>query len=307
MNDDLKSLQQQLAKLTENVNRLAGDAPEPTFGEFLEKYQRQKMADFTLRESTRNAFADQAKHLARGFGHRKLKEIGNIVWLEWVSASRADPAMRVTRFFNARKTLIEVLHAAREEGLLERAPKLEIVDARKPIGRALSDAEIFRILHHTRKPMFRLFFFALAKMGCRPKEVLQWEWEMFRWGEPGKTWIAVPARITKTDRDRLVPVNPALSRRLYDLYRDGNGSKFVWPHRGGAEQFQTSYHGAWRTACRHAGVDAMPYDLRRTFITRAVARGMPAAFVARCLDTSVKMIEAFYLKQDETLMEKIMA
>lgn len=307
MTEDLKNLQRQLAKITEGINKLAGDAPEPTFGEYLEQYRKRKAADFTLRLSTKAAFEDQTKHLASAFGARKLKDVNNAIWLEWVAQMRGDPTKRVTRFFNARKALIEIMRSAREDGVIEKAPKFEVVDERRSIGRALSEREIFGILRNTRGKMFRFFFFTLYKMGCRPMEILQWEWSMFRWNEPGQTWLAVPARISKNDRERLVPINPAVSRRLFRVWQNGNGSIFVFPHPKDSTRFQSSYHGAWRTATRKARVDAMPYDLRRTFITRAVARGMPAAFVARCLDTSVGMIEKFYLKQDEKLMMEIMS
>jgi integrase len=83
-------------------------------------------------------------------------------------------------------------------------------------------------------------------------------------------------------------------------------SPFVFPHRKDAGQPQLSYHGAWRTACKKAGVaKCVPYDYRRTFITDKMEKNEPGVFVAKFLDTSMQQIEKTYAKAQKLTMEGI--
>lgn len=306
-------LQRQIARISASISLVAGDRRTPTFGEYASTYLDNKLANPTLRETTKRSFYQQVKcHLIPTFGAIPLDKLGNMEFLKWVVEKRdaaetlpAGPG-RMTRFFNARKYLIEVLGAAKEDGLIEKLPKIDNPDVPRNVGRALETKEILGIIRHTKKRLFRFFFYTLWKMGCRPREILKWEWSMIRWEGPNKAWIDIPARISKTVRSRSIPINPSVAKRLYQIYkRGGNGSKYVFPNVKDASKPQLSYHGAWATACKKAAVKAMPYDLRRTFITRHAAEGSPMIYVAKFLDTSTKMIEAVYAKSQATVMEAI--
>lgn len=302
-NDDIKQLQRLIDQLSGKVNRLTGDRRTLLFKEFAAEYLAAKLANPSLRQSTKNAFANQVKtHLGPAFGELPLDRIKNGEWINFVTDMRERK--RVGRFFNARKVLIEVLSAAKNEGHIEKMPKFDNPDAPKDVGRALEEAEILRILWSARRP-FRFIFYTMWKMGCRPREILRWEWSMFRWNEPSKTWIDVPARISKTDRSRSIPLNPGVSRRLWARHRRKNGSDFVFPSRDNPRRPQMTYASAWSTACRRAKVSAVPYDLRRTFITRCAGEGLPLLYVAKILDTSTKLIESTYAKTQMETMEGI--
>lgn len=309
MNEELvRNIQRQIGNLTDALSKLTGEQTAPLFADYARGYLGKKLLRPTLRQSTKNAFGDQVRiHLIPQFGQRPIDKVTNTEWLEWIAKERTKTeGRRVTRFFNARKALVEILRASEADGHIERLPKLDDPDAPRNVGRALDDFEVYKILRHTRRPYFRLFFYTLARMGCRPREILQWEWSMITWGEPGKTWIEVPARITKTNRTRRIPINPDVSARLYDLWRDEPASRFVFPHRHDPNRYQTSYHGAWRTACRHGRVaKCVPYDLRRTFITKRAAKNKAPIYVAKVLDTSVKMMETVYTKAQADVMEDI--
>ncbi len=130
---------------------------------------------------------------------------------------------------------------------------------------------------------------------------------MIQWREPGKAWIEIPARISKTDRTRSIPINPDVAAILWHRKERGNGSKFVFPARGNSSQPQLSYQAAFVTACSRAGVkDAVVYDFRRTAITRWAAKGMPLLYIAKILDTSVGLIEKVYAKGQADVMEDIL-
>lgn len=295
-----KDLQRLAERLQRNISRMGGARGKFPFRLFATTYCLTKLENPTLRSSTKRAFENQLKnHLIPAFGEMELEKITNAVWLKWVIKTKA-----ITRFFNARKVLIEILTAAKEEGHLEKVPKFDNPDPPSNVGRSLEDREIIAILWRARRP-FRFIFYAFWKMGCRPREILQWEWSMITWGEPGHTWIEIPARISKTTRARKIPLNPQVSHFLFLRLKRGGVSKFVFPARGSLKKPQMSYHSAWAGACQRARVKAVVYDLRRTFITRCAADGKPLIYVAKALDTSTKMIESVYAKAQVDVMEGI--
>lgn len=301
-----------MATMAETMRLISGERRTPTFGEFAKGYLEEKLANPTLRDTTKRSFYQQVdKHLIPTFGAIPIDKISNVDFLKWVVSKREDAESlkpgrgRMTRFFNARKYLIEILGAAKELGHIQRLPKLDNPDTPRSVGRALAPREVLKILRHTKKRLFRFFFYVLWKMGCRPREILKWEWSMLRFSEPGKTWIDIPARISKTVRSRSIPINPQVSRRLAAMYKRSNGGKYVFPNVKDPRKPQLSYHGAWATACKKAMIKAMPYDLRRTFITERAASGKPMIYVAKALDTSTKMIEAVYAKSQADIMEAI--
>lgn len=304
MSDQLKDLQRQIAKLNESMSRLAGEQEAIRFESFAQEYLKRKLLNPTLRRATKESFRNQVqKHLIPAFGGLELRQITNAVFLQWVTQKRAS--VPNYRFFNGRKSLIETLTAAVAEGHLERVPKFDNPDEKRDVGRAMEQREVLQILRHTRERFFRFYFFVLWKMGCRPREILQWEWAMITWNEPGHTWIDIPARISKTGRSRRIPINPQVSLRLYRMFQAGVNSRFVFPKTDDLNRFQYEYSGQWRRACRQAGIKAMPYDLRRTFITKCAAEGKPLIYVAKALDTSTKMIESVYAKAQVDVMEEI--
>ena len=50
----------------------------------------------------------------------------------------------------------------------------------------------------------------------------------------------------------------------------------------------------WQEVCKAAGVPSAAYDLRHTFITEQVSRGVPMAKVAKWAGNSVRVIEDRY-------------
>ncbi len=299
MNDDMKDLLNQAVRLNEAIKKLGGDEPILSFREYAVRYLATKLDRPTLRSSTKQSFSIQVRnHLIPAFGDLPLDKITNTEWLRWVTKTT-----QLTRFFNSRKALAEILIAAKEEGHISKTPKLDNPDESKNVGRCLEDKEILSILWHSKRP-FRFIFYVLWKMGCRPREVLRWEWEMITFNEPDHTWIDIPARISKTNRQRRIPINPDVSRMLHRRSTHRSVSQFVFPKTNGVGP-QLSYNSSWKRACRMARVKAVPYDLRRTFISRCAADGKPLIYVAKALDTSTKMIESVYSKNQVKVMEEI--
>lgn len=308
---DLRSLQKQIAKLNATVAKAAGETKAPTFKEFALQYQAIKLARTDLRESTKKAFEYQLRrNLIPAFGHLPIDQLSSRDWNVWIQDTQAQERKQLTRYFNARKCITEVMLRAYDDGIIDRKPKFENPDETKNVGRVLEDREVWLLLRNMTHRLFRLFFYTMAKMGCRPREILRWEWSMITWGDnPRKAWIDIPARITKTGRTRKIPLNGSVARQLHRIYNSPtHDEKYVFPNRVRRGQPQLSYHGAWKTALKKAGIPhCVPYDFRRTFITRAMAANKPGVYVAKLLDTSMKQIEGTYAKAQQEVMEDIVS
>lgn len=309
MNDEgIRELRRQADKMAEMMRRLDGERPMPLFDAFALAYLDGKLRDPSLREATKRSFKHHVKnHLVPVFGKLPLDKLTNTEWLNWVTGLRDDTEQtrKVTVFFNARKTLTEILRAAKEDGHIEKVPKLDNPDVKKDVGRELSDKEVIAILWKSNRP-FRFIFYTFWKMGCRPREILRWEWSMLDWKDEKNCWVNIPARIVKNDRSRSIPINSDVTKRLAIRKRRGNNSLFVFPSRKTKAKPQISYMSAWGRAVAEAKVkEAVPYDFRRTFITKCAIEGRQLLYVAKFLDTSISMIEGTYAKANAAVMEEI--
>jgi integrase len=306
MSEELRDLQRQIARISGSLDKMAGDRPRVLFRDFAAAYNATKQQDPTLSFATKRLFAHQTLNvLIPAFGHLALEEITNPAFLTWVSATRESKA-RMTRFFNARKCLVELLRQAKEAGHIEKLPKLPNPDAPKDVGRVLEQKEIIAILWRSRRP-FRFIFYTFWKMGCRPREILQYEYAMLR-QEKAALWIDIPARISKNRRFRSIPIPNAVSKRL--LKRKGwTNSQFIFPSTMDKSKPQLSYASAWNLACEKAGIQkkATPYDFRRTWITTRAIENKPLMDIALYLDTSVGMIQKTYYKSQANVMEGLVS
>ena len=305
---DIRSIQKQLEKLTAAVSKQAGDTTSPLFKDFALNYQSEKLAKTSLRIATKRAFEYQVRcFLVPAFGHLTLDQITSHVWDTQIPLWLGQG--RLTRFFNTKKCMTEIMRAAHKAGMIDRVPELENPDEARNVGRVVSEEEFELIQANVTYPIFKLFFFTLRRMGCRPREILRWEWDFIEYPETegGKAWINIPARISKTGRNRKIPINSEVWTQLLAWRVQGPmNSKYVFPNRRHPGQPQLSYHGAWKTACTKAGVAyCVPYDYRRTFITVKMENNESGVFVAKYLDTSMLQIEKTYAKAQRVTMEGI--
>jgi len=296
----IRALQRDIAKLTAGVSALAGDKPSVTFREFAMQYLEAKLQRPTIRASTKKIFAHQVeRHLIPAFGALPLEAITPKVFFDWMGQQK-----RITRFFNARKALIEIMRAAKDAGHIDRLPKIEDPDERRDVGRVLEDKEVHAILWHSRRP-FRFIFYTFWRMGCRPREILQWRWDMLRI-QNEKLWIDIPAAISKTGRSRSIPIDKTVARILMMRRDRCRPSPFCFPSQVDRMRPQLSYASAWRTACFHAKVKkCVPYDFRRSLVTRWAAEGKPLLYIAKFLDTSTVMLEKIYAKAQGKVLEDL--
>lgn len=302
MSDELEDLKRKIAGISDSLGRITSAQSAPLFKDFALAYLKEKLSNPTLRDSTKRAFRIQLeRHLVPAFGNLPLSRIKNGEWVAWVADIRARQTL--TSFFNARKALKEILRKAVDDGHIEKTPNLDNPDESHDVGRVLEGKEIIAILWRSRRP-FRFIFYCFWKMGCRPSEILQWEWSMFEWGD--RVWINIPARISKTGRVRRLPINSDIGRMLYKKFMAQQYRCIFVFQLKKLNRPQRTYLSAWKRACELANVkNATPYDFRRTFITRCAAEGKPLIYVAKTLDTSIQMIENTYAKAQTEVMEGI--
>lgn len=305
------TLKKQLEKALAAMAKANGTTASPTFGEVADRFLAEKKNKSGLRAATKASTDYQHRRNLGAFRHIPIDTFTSVHWDARVAEIQAMPASEqpCTRFFNFRKATLEVLNYAFNSGLIDRVPKLDNPDEVRNVGRVVTEEEFERIQANVTHEIFKLFFFTLRRMGCRPREILRWEWDMIEWPteEDSRAWINIPARISKTARARKIPINSEVWAKLVDWRAQGPmPSPFVFPHRKDAGQPQLSYHGAWRTACKKAGVaKCVPYDYRRTFITDKMEKNEPGVFVAKFLDTSMQQIEKTYAKAQKLTMEGI--
>ena len=84
-----------------------------------------------------------------------------------------------TSFFNTRKILREILGRARDEGLIKSIPKWKLSDPKAQAPRFM-DEPTFRKIRRVARGYEKMVLSILFHQGARPREVLQYRWEMSR-------------------------------------------------------------------------------------------------------------------------------
>jgi integrase len=311
--EKILELQRQIAKLNESIAVMAGEKRMPTVGEFAQTFIAEELGSSEHRESTKRAKEYQIRrNIIPAWGPLPMDKFGNVDWNAWIRETKENPKQwRITRYFNVRKTLTEMFHKAKERGIIANVPRLDNPDKKRNVGRVVAPLETWWILRNTTYRIFRVFFYVLYSHGFRPREVLKWERSMIKFDSAGKMWVDVPCEITKTARARLVPVNKTAAKHICRLMKENPNSRFVFQNRIHQDKPQLSYHGAFRTALMkamlaHPGMKpCVPYDWRRSFITRAMIAGKQPVYIAKLLDTSVPMLERVYTKDDKATMEAL--
>jgi integrase len=273
----------------------------------------------TKRENTYRSFHNQLlNHVLPAFGHLKPEQVTSLLWNQYDAEERRRG--KRTKLFNTRKTLIEILNRAKEEGLIKAVPKLKNHDQEARSGKYLDDLTVQRLIRAS-SPQTALLIQIVYRMGARPGEVLQWEFEMISWDKGKHGSIAIPGRITKTGRSREIPLNSKVSE-LLKSHQFTTQSRFLFPSPHDRDQPMKSYKTGWNTACRKVvcptacgskckkicfekPFEANLYDLRHTWVTNQAKRGINSVFTAKYADTSVKMIELIYAKAEPEAMQGV--
>jgi integrase len=266
------------------------------------------------RDQTYRSAKNQIKnHIVQNYGHLRPEQFTLSKWEERILDQRKRNPKH--KMFNERKHLIMIQQRAVRDGYLANVPKYRNPDPKPEAGTYLKDDTI-HILLRCASRMTKLLLFIMWKQGARPGEILQYEWEMIHFDEGEHGSIHIPGRITKTRRSREIPLNSSVSRILRWL-KDRSKSSFLFPSPAYLNSPMTEYKTGWNTAKRKANklienrklkvqkVKGTTYALRDTFVTNCAKRGVNILFVAKFIDSSVKMLERHYLVTEREAMQGV--
>ena len=168
------------------------------------------------------------------------------------------------------------------------------VKAFRGVGEArmvlLSDTDIQLIADHAR-PDLRALILLAAWSGCRWGEI-----RSLRVRDFDQTSGMITVR-GKTGR-RTIHLPPAAIALLRSLAGDKRPEDHLFTTAAGAPWTPTGHTRPFAAAVRAAGVDpqAVPYSLRHSWISRALAAGVPTKAIGDHAGTSIAMVEKFYGK-----------
>ena len=256
-----------------------------TLGEALQRYESTHLR---LTKGSERSFKSTQCLL------RKLQELlgGSAVRLEEIGAS--EVACLKERLLNAGRApatvnqylafLRALLKRASEEwGVETSGVRFRLLPLRNARVRQLSLDEEQRLLTALERvePLHRLVRFLLGT-GVRLREALQLTWD-----DVDLEAQTVTLRHTKNGETRLIPLQASELELLRTGYKKAGRScpwVFPWYSARVAPREYKSPHGAFKSACVRAGVtDFRIHDLRHTFASRCVARGVGLYHVSRLL------------------------
>jgi integrase len=204
------------------------------------------------------------------------------------------------------EVLRAILRFARNEGIIpaspfERAstPIISKADETKRT-RVLSPNEETRLLEACKKPTrAHLYPIVVAALdtGARKGELLALRWSDINALERR---ITLRAMTTKTMQTRIVPLSGRFVVALYQMYGKVEKGK----DRGGLPVNDDlvfnlkKFQNGWDAACEDAKIDDLRFhDLRATFATRLIARGMPLEEVSKITGhTQLSTLYAHYIR-----------
>jgi integrase len=205
------------------------------------------------------------------------------------------------------EVLRAILRYAKNEGLIqvspfERASSPLIVKAHETKrDRVLSKDEEKRLLQAcqtpTRRHLYALIVAALDT-GARRGELLALRWSDCKLFGKDQT-ITLRSETTKTQQQRVLPVSNRLRSALmtWGESRNAEYNDLVF----GLRKFQNGF----AAACRDAKIEGLRFhDLRATFITRLIERGMSVELVAKLSGHSdAKTLYQHYLRPKQNAIE----
>lgn len=276
------------------------------FGDFAKANMDRKLArpDSDFSKNSKRTSKNATRHLIEAFGRLQLDRINEDRWEDYVAeVLRVKPV----KFFNRWKELNEIMRRAHRNGLIKRLPDFRNPDPKTDAGRALEDAEVQALLAAA-SPDTALLVEIIWRQGARPSEILAYEWDMIHWRRGKHGTIAIPGPITKTRREREIPLNSHIAELLRER-KKGSSSRFIFPSPDtakGGEFHIVEYKTGFNAAAQRAGIaDVTIYDLRRTFATNQAEKGRDRHWVAKYMDTSAQMLERIYVKVQQRALQEI--
>lgn len=258
--------------------------------DLLERFQASK-AKNTIAQ-TKSILA----HLRPFFGHRSLEEFVRDyeeLWSEYIGYVGGKRKLE-----HDRRYLTMALKRAHVKGWI---PKLfiksdfQLKEAHTPIGRALEDDEVKRIMAAASKhPRFYIQLLLALTMGMRRSEVLQLRRDEI---DSVNKVINLDANRLKTRQPRKAPIPisdqvwPLLEARLYNMVYifPSEQHGIINPNK---PQRDMTYH--WTKVRYEAQVKCRFHDLRHTCVSMHLAAGMTISDAVKIFGATSQVLERIY-------------
>ncbi len=216
-----------------------------------------------------------------------------------------DPSLSQHTKKTVLKMVRRIFQMAVEDGVIDRNPATGVqVKVPEVEQKVLTNSEVEIFLRQARETNHRFFpmWFLALKTGCRSGELMALCWTDIDFEAKiisvSKQWTNKTGFApTKTQRSRVVPISDDLLKFLKEMkLKFGSEREFVLPHFPEWENGEQAR--ITREFCQAIGITSVKFhDLRATFITNLLSRGVPLAQVMAIVGHSQLKTTNSYLRK----------
>ena len=266
---------------------LIGVVKALTLEEAADRYFKSVILPKDSREKSKIAERYSLNVVVRGFPSKTrldtIRSADIACWRDQLLSGGAAPAT-ANRYLAILRAILNRAHS--EWDALKVVPQFRLLPLNNNRCRCLSEDEELCILEAA-APHLKLLIVFLIDTGARLSEALDLSWKHVDLTSNYRATVTFMK--TKNGHPRRIPLTNRLASILRGLKLDNEASnQFVFlycaPGSCTAVPFKNPF-GAWKTALRKAGVDhgLRLHDLRHTFASRLVSRGVPIFDVSKLL------------------------
>ncbi len=276
-------LAKKLVELTEaKVSGVDFEPKDITFNEFAKEYMEHaravKTASAALRDET------SLVHLKPFFGEYSLRKIHSGLVQRYIDerinkARKEGGRIRPATVNREQTTLSAIFREAVKRRLTDKNPVRGIrqLPENNTVVRYLSDDEeekLFGELPEHLKPIVA----TALNTGMRKSELL-----LLRWADVDLEQRLICIKNAKNHKKRYIPINGVVLYLLKELQERNKTAEHVFPSRRSGCHWK-NVDGAWQRAVRRADIQNFRFhDLRHTFASRLVRKGVPIKAVQELL------------------------
>ncbi len=167
--------------------------------------------------------------------------------------------------------LKRMLTLGKNAGKVGAVPKISLL-AEQNTRQGFFEYEEFLAVRNSLPEYLKGFVTFLYKTGWRLNEVTSLTWQQV----DRKEWcVRIEGDQTKNKRARTVYLDADLKKIISELWeRRREENPYVFPNKAGTGRI-SDIRGAWKSACKKAGVNRLVHDLRRSAVRNMSRAGVP--------------------------------